>query len=192
MPNGQLRFAIYNKEGHLTSATSAAFGSAGKPGNCMWCHESSTNILREFTPEVDGYVTKETFVNDMSSLQADIEAWRNQFKLDLDYREVNDHSTHELYYTSFMEPSALRLAQEWEMSISQVQTRLAGLSTHKPEEFKFLGELYHRADVDARSPFPVTVVPSSVREHAEYEPDFLGANKKKSPNRFYTFLLFFK
>jgi hypothetical protein len=174
MPNGQFRFAIYNEDGHLISATSAALGIAGKPGNCMWCHESATNILREFTPEVEGYVTKETFVNDMSLLQADIEAWRNQFKLDLDYRELNDHSTHELYYISFMEPSAQRLAKEWEMPISQVQALLAGLPTHINQEFKFLGELYHRAAVDARSPFPVTVVPSSVREYAEYEPDFLG------------------
>jgi hypothetical protein len=128
---------------------------------------------------VEGYITKEAFVNDMSLLQADIEAWRNQFKLDLDYRELNDHSTHELYYISFMEPSALSLAKEWEMPISQVQTLLAGLPTHRHKEYKFLGELYHRADVDARSPFPVTVVPSSVREYAEYEPDFLGTLLKQ-------------
>lgn len=174
MPNGQLRFAIYDGDGYLISATNPALSNAGKPGKCMWCHESSTNILYEFTPDVKGYVTSQTFVNDMSSLQADIVDWRNQLDLDLDYREVNDHITHELYYTSFMEPSALRLAKEWEMSMPQVQKRLEGLPTHTHEEFKNLGELYHREAVDARSPFPPTVVPGSVREYAEYEPDFLG------------------
>ena len=39
MSNGQLRFAIYNKEGNLTDASPKELGASGKPAKCIWCHE---------------------------------------------------------------------------------------------------------------------------------------------------------
>jgi hypothetical protein len=39
MKNGQLRFAVYDKNGDLIAASPQKFSNAGKPAKCIWCHE---------------------------------------------------------------------------------------------------------------------------------------------------------
>ena len=39
MENGQLRFGLYDLEGHLKAATTPALTAAGKPSKCLFCHE---------------------------------------------------------------------------------------------------------------------------------------------------------
>ena len=41
MPNGQLRFALYDLNGNLKEAASKTLTVAGKPAKCLWCHETS-------------------------------------------------------------------------------------------------------------------------------------------------------
>ena len=70
----------------------------------------------------------------------------------------------ELLYISYMEPSARRLALEWNMTESEVLNLLAGLPMHEHEEFTFLGMLYDREDVESYAPYTALPVSSSVRE----------------------------
>ena len=39
MPNGQLRFALYDLAGNPKAAATPSLTAAGKPSKCLWCHE---------------------------------------------------------------------------------------------------------------------------------------------------------
>jgi hypothetical protein len=73
-----------------------------------------------------------------------------------------------------MEPSAQRLALEWNMTEEKIKTLLAGLPVHEHAEFPFLGELYNRSEIDHFAPYEVLQVPEDAREPSLYEPDFLN------------------
>lgn len=50
---------------------------------------------------------------------------------------------------------------------------LKGLKTHKHLEFQFLGDLYHRKDIDKFSPLKSIQVSGSVRELSNQEVNYL-------------------
>jgi hypothetical protein len=167
MPNGQPRFAIYDKNGQLKTAVPTSLGDAGKPVKCMWCHESiiQPNFLLlhpQSTAFNQNISAKNTFLNTS----------RNQFDSDLSYLLLQEHHFAELLYISFMEPTATRLAQEWNYTLTETQTLLQNYTTHIHPEYPQLGNLYHRTDVDHLNPSPVLQTPESAHEASIYEPDF--------------------
>jgi hypothetical protein len=174
MSNGQLRFAIYDSQGRLESAANPSATLAGKPAKCLWCHEIS--IQRPFyaTTNTAGYYSIEEFEQTVVQKMAIVNAARQELKSDVDFSKTQDHTQMELLYISFMEPSAERLSMEWGVSVDQVQTILAGTSTHTHVEFPFLGELYNRSDIDHLAPYETLRVPEDARERSLYEPDFLN------------------
>lgn len=164
MHNGQIRFGIWDVNGNRKNAVDASHSNAGKPAKCMWCHESSIQQFYNFQKDYPGYLT-------YSDLQDKLVAYRYAHHLKqkslssgVDFSKLQDHTFTELLYISFMEPSAERLALEWGMPIEQIRQRLSGLSTHTYEEFPFLGNLYHRNEIEQYAPFKGLSVSESVRE----------------------------
>jgi len=166
MPNGQLRFALYDASGTLKPSASGTLTTAGKPTKCLWCHES--NLMGPFVEPVQA-LEERVAVGNQRLREA-----RSALRSKIDFSRAQDHTYAELLYVAFYEPSAERIAQEWNVSVDRVEELLSDLPTHAQEEFPFLGdELYSRADVDTRAPHGVIKVPSDPREPSAYEPDLL-------------------
>ena len=174
LPNGQLRFGIFDIEGNRKNNADVSHSNAGKPAKCMWCHESNINPM--FNPQNDfaGYLSYVDFQNTLITYR---ESNRNQ-KLALingvDFSQTQQHTLTELLYISFMEPSAERLSVEWNMPLPQVQNLLSGLPTHVHAEFPFLGNLYNRQEVEALAPFQGLPVSTNVREASTIEVNYLN------------------
>lgn len=175
MKNGQLRFAVYDKSGSLIPATPSEFGNpmfggAGKPGKCMWCHESNLQPLFYPTDEVVSYCSKQLFLSWIDSSKILLEKYRNGLRSDINYHNKQDHTFSELLYISFMEPSLMRLSNEWHEDTLTIRKRLKNTHTHSYEEFPFLGSLYFRDTADQYAPYTSIIVPQSVREESDFEP----------------------
>ncbi len=169
MANGQPRFGIFDVEGNRVNAASALNSEAGKPGKCIWCHESGIQPL--FFPQStqDGYLTYLQLQDTLIRFRNLLQSKQQQITTGVDYTQVTEHIQMELLYISFMEPSIERLSKEWDLSSSQVETLLEGLPTHENEEFPFLGTLYDRNMVEEFSPYNALSVSSKVREKSEVE-----------------------
>lgn len=178
MPNGQLRFALYDKKGRLKQAADHVITNAGKPSKCLWCHE--TTIQPFFTPnpvlEGPDFLSAEDFLNVRNQYLILASEYKKSLKSDIDYGKKQDHAFMEKIYLGFMEPSASQLALEWELSLEDTEQKLLGLATHTQEEFKHEG-LYVRADVDVLAPYEVIRVPDSPREFSKGESNFFSAQK---------------
>jgi hypothetical protein len=170
MQNGQLRFAIYDTTGVILAA---AKGPAGKPANCLWCHE--INIQPLFFEQIDepGFYGADEFNKIVATKTTKLEAYRNTLKSDLDFTRKQDHTYTELLYISFMEPSAERLALEWGITLESVNEKLKGIPTHIHHEFGYLGNLYYRDEIEVFAPFSSIRPPSSARNKSQYEPDLI-------------------
>ncbi len=173
LPNGQLRFGIFDVDGNRKNNADATHSNAGKPAKCMWCHESTIQPLFYVNNDHAGYLTAADFGTTLSNYR---ESYRN-LKLALtdgvDFSQTQQHTLTELLYISFMEPSAERLSLEWNLPLSQVQVLLSGLTTHVYDEFPFLGNLYYRKDIEALAPFQGLQVSDHVREASEIEVNHL-------------------
>ena len=173
MPNGQLRFAVYDSKGNLKNAADASISSAGKPAKCLWCHEK--NIQPPFFAKtaLPGYYTPDSFKTIVLTTIELLEAYRSTLNGEIDYRRLQEHTQAELLYINFMEPSAERLSREWNMPLGMVTQKLAGLPMHTHPEFPYLGILYNRMDVDRFAPYSMMRVPQSARELSGYEPNVI-------------------
>lgn len=171
MENGQFRFAIYDTLGNLLTA---ANGAAGKPSKCLWCHEINIQTLHSEQTDLAGYYSAQQFKYIVLRNTTILTNYRNTLVSDIDYTKKQDHTFAELLYISFMEPSAERLALEWNISIDEVNKKLAGLPTHIHNEFGYLGQLYFRDEVDKYAPFLSVKPPSSAREKSLYEPNLIN------------------
>jgi hypothetical protein len=172
MPNGQLRFALYDADGKLKAAASPVLTEAGKPSKCLWCHEIS--LLPPFEDNhqlADFYSTRE-FKEEIDRRTNLLESYRKQLASDIDFTKRQEHTKAELLYLSFTEPSAERLAGEWNLPLPEVRKRLHGIATHKQHEFAYLGEtLYWRKDVEELGPFKNLPLPDDARDFSQVEPD---------------------
>lgn len=171
MPNGQLRFILYDSLGNLAPAAPLATTRAGKPGKCLWCHEVNVQPLFQPTPDLPGFLTSQHFQGIVDSTNQLLDAFRATLPTALDHSEKQAHTQSELLYISFMEPSLTRIAKEWSMTEEEVQEILQDFPTHTFDEFPFLGELYHRQWVDSLAPYRSERPPDSVREPG-WEPNF--------------------
>lgn len=173
MPNGQFRVAIYDENNELATAADSMYTFAGKPAKCLWCHEVQLKITYDGKTSVPGYYPIDSFQAIIRRKQVVLDGYRSGLSSRLNYTNWRDHTLMELLYISFMEPSAGRLANEWNMSEEQVKNRLVGLQTHLHDEFLYLGDLYYRKDVEQYAPFTGVRPPDHTRELSSYEPDLI-------------------
>jgi hypothetical protein len=169
LPNGQLRFGIFDVNGNRKKSADASHSNAGKPAKCMWCHESTINQI--FTPQNDyfGYLTFTEFQNTLINYRESNRNLKLALTDGVDFSQTQQHTLTELLYISFMEPSAERLSLEWNLPLTQVQNLLSSLPTHTYGEFPFLGNLYYRNDIENLAPFDGLSISSSVREPSAVE-----------------------
>jgi len=174
MANGQLRFALYDDDGALKRTADPVLTRAGKPSKCLWCHETSLSRPFDGRTSVPGYVSLAEFEGQVAGRMQELRASRSKLASRIDFTHTQEHTYAELLYITFYEPSAERVAHEWNLPVAQVREALAGLPTHTHHEFAFLGEqLYRRRDVDALTPYGVLEPPTDPREPSAYEPDLL-------------------
>ena len=179
MENGQLRFGLYDLEGHLKATTTPALTAAGKPSKCLWCHEINLQPPFKNVTDVEGYYSTKEFRELVASATRIIASYRKTLASKVDFTRLQDHSNAEDLYLSFAEPTASRLAAEWNMPLERVQQLLASrnLKTHPHSERiddDVLGDnLYDRNDVDSLAPYATIRGPSDMREASNYEPNLL-------------------
>lgn len=172
MPNGQLRFAIYDAAGQLAPAAPANRTRAGKPSKCLWCHESKVQPLFAPSPDIDGFMTAQDFYLLTDSANHILDWYRSRQRADIQFSRRQDHTQSEFLYISFMEPSVRVVAREWGWNEEEVEARFQGFPSHVHGEFPQLGALYHRRRVDSLGPYQTLRVPDSAREPNAGEPDF--------------------
>jgi hypothetical protein len=174
MPNGQLRFAIYDDKGNLRTSADPNAAIAGKPAKCLWCHEIKLQPNFSNSPSVNGFYTKEEFTQLLAARMSLVDSYRAALNSDIDFTKTQDHTKGELIYLSFMEPSAERLAIEWGITTSEIKEKLKSMATHPHSEFSFLGnELYDRNEIEGFAPYAGVVIPSDSRESSNFEPDLI-------------------
>ncbi|WP_026703495.1 hypothetical protein [Flavobacterium soli] len=174
LPNGQLRFGIFDANKNRKNNADPSHSNAGKPAKCMWCHES--NIQTIFYPINDfpDYLSSTELNNTLVHYRQSNITQKLALNKGVDFSQTQEHTYTELLYISFMEPSVERLSIEWSMPIPEVENLLSGLSTHVDEEFPFLGMLYHRKDIESLAPFQGLSVSTSVREESQIEVNHLN------------------
>jgi hypothetical protein len=173
MPNGQLRFALYDLNGNLKTSASKSLTAAGKPAKCLWCHE--TSLIPPFVDDhqLSGYYSSEEFKNILANRTEMIRAYREKLGAKI-FTAIPNHTKAELLYLSFMEPSSSRLASEWGLAESEIEKKLDEQATHPHHEFSFLGEtLYNRNEIDHFAPYRNIQTPSDPRNASADEPDFI-------------------
>jgi hypothetical protein len=172
MKNGQLRFAVYDVNGNLIPGAESEHSHAGKPSKCMWCHEISVLPLFVQNPEPQRGISLAAFSQLVDSAQKQIDAYRNSLHSLVDFSQKQAHTQGELLYISFMEPSVLRLSNEWNVDTTAAKKRMGNLPLHVYPEFPFLGNAYFRYYADSATGYSIAKVPVSVRELYSGEPDY--------------------
>ncbi len=164
MKNGLSRFALYDLQGNLKATGDEDVTRAGKPAKCMWCHESGIQQLFRKQIDVKDYMPSSDFLDSLKRYNRELRVYQNNVWQDAFIKDRNSHTEMEIAYITFMEPSVEQLANEWQISIQEVQQKVAHLKSHRHHEFDFLGDLYHRKDIDPLAPFQVLEVPEFIRE----------------------------
>lgn len=164
MENAQLRFGVYDLNGNLKASASSEITKAGKPGKCIWCHEVNIQPLFKDQIDVKAYLTTLDFQDSLETANTKLRAHQISLWENPNFKEKQNHTFMELSYISFLEPSAEKIANEWNMPIEAIKEKLKVLKTHEHHEFDFLGELYYRKEVDALAPFKTIETVASVRE----------------------------
>jgi hypothetical protein len=177
MPNGQLRFGLYDMAGKPKAATTPALTGAGKPSKCLWCHEIGLQPPYRNTTSVAGYYSPAELRSIVNERMNIVNIYRRTLNSRIDFTRTNDHTFAELLYLSFAEPSARRLSREWKIPEDKVRALLTGSKTHAQHERVILGDrLYDRDDIDQFAPYKTIRVPSQVREAGGYEPDLVAVS----------------
>lgn len=176
MSNGQLKFGVYDADGNRKTGAERHVTEAGTPAKCIWCHEVVVQPLHRAQNNHLGHLSYKTFRDTLTYFNNQLQNYQDTLWLDEKLKNKRLHTELELVYISFMEPSAERIAREWQMPLKAVKKKLSGLETHTHEEFPFLGYLYHRKDIDALAPHQVIRVSESIREASNYEANLLENN----------------
>jgi hypothetical protein len=179
MQNGQLHFALYDLSGHLKPAATLELTKAGKPSKCLWCHEINLNPPFLNKTDLPGYYSTQDFKDLVARQMRLVSGYRQALKSKVDFRKTQDHTNAENLYMSFAQPTAERLAAEWNMPVDAVRRilRAGNLKPHPHSEEAddgILGDaLYDRSQVDALAPYTSVRAPTDFREPSSYEPDLL-------------------
>lgn len=164
MANGQLRFGIFDANGIRMNGANPSHTNAGKPAKCIWCHESGINPLFKPQRNFPDFLTADELQQRLLSYRTSHNELKSTLVNGVDYTKTQEHTLTELLYISFMEPSAERLALEWNLPFEAVQEKLKNLDTHMHEEFPFLGNLYYRKEVETYATFLSVEYPETIRE----------------------------
>jgi hypothetical protein len=183
MTNGQVRVALYDREGRLKDSANPALTGAGKPAKCLWCHEIRLLPAMNNHTETSGHYTTAQFDAEIARRMQIIETQRRTLDSQIDFARLQDHRYLEYLYLSFAEPTLARLAREWNLSPGEAARRLDGRRVIRGGgEFKFLGEeRYSRDDVDALAPYAALRVPANAREPGDFEPDLISGPHRSTP-----------
>ncbi|HTB64711.1 MAG TPA: hypothetical protein VK727_00690 [Steroidobacteraceae bacterium] len=179
MPNGQLHFGLYDLSGHLKTAATPELTKAGKPSKCLWCHEINLNPPFQNVTDLPGYYSTQQFRDLVASEMRTVASYRQTLRSKVDFRKTQDHTNAENLYMSFAQPTAERLAAEWNMPVDTVRQMLRARNLkphpHSAEaDDGILGDqLYDRTEVDALAPYTSVRGPTDFREASSYEPDLL-------------------
>lgn len=173
MENGHLKFGVYDVDSNRLNASNPLFSSAGKPAKCMWCHESQIVPAFNIQKNVTGYLSYLQFKDKLTQFDMELKEKQLQHKSGIDFSKKQDHVQMELLYISFMNPSAMRLANEWGMSEDAVLSKLQGQTSVSNTEFPFLGLLYNRNDIRHLAPYMGAEVSTSVREFSINEVNYI-------------------
>lgn len=173
LPNGQLRFAIYDINGKLKEVADEAITIAGKPGKCLWCHETGIQPLFQENPVLsgDGFISEIDFTVIRDRQNLFLAEYRGSLTNEINFFELQDHRFQEYLYIDFMEPTIERIAMEWDMDIDDVASILQDIPVHTQSEY-LIENVYHRNDIERLAPFTSTEVPESAREPSSNEPNF--------------------
>lgn len=174
MPNGQLKFGIYDNKGNLKDAASPEITRAGKPAKCMWCHETGIQPMFRKQDDFKGFLSYQNLQDSLAKFNIDLRAYQEVLWKEEAIKNRALHTELEITYISFMEPSIQHISREWNMSYEETKKRTAHLPTHRHEEFDYLGDLYHRKDIDVIAPWASLKVPESIREKSVDEVNYLA------------------
>lgn len=169
MGNGLSRFALYDKEGNLKTVGDPKVTRAGKPSKCMWCHESGIQQIFREQLEFKNYVPYASFLDSLKRYNQELRVYQDSIWKNAFIKKRSLHTEMEIAYITFMEPSVEQLVNEWQVSQSEVRSKLNHLKPHLHHEFEFLGDLYYRRDIDALAPFKCLEVPDNFREQSNNE-----------------------
>ncbi|MEP0262723.1 hypothetical protein [Dokdonia sp.] len=169
MTNGLSRFALYDIQGNLKSEGDENVTRAGKPGKCMWCHESGIQPLFRKQVDIKNHMPAGDFLDSLQRYNSELRVYQNRVWQDSLIQNRRSHTEMEIAYITFMEPSIEQLANEWQMAERAVKKKVAHLQSHRHHEFEFLGDLYYRKDIDSLAPFNVLEVPEYIREPSNNE-----------------------
>ncbi len=169
MTNGLSRFALYDIQGNLKTEGDEKITRAGKPGKCIWCHESGIQPLFRKQIDVKNYMPAGDFLDSLQRYHQELKEYQDRVWQDAFIQNRRSHTNMELAYITFMEPSVEQLVNEWQMTKDEVLKKVAHLKSHHHHEFDFLGDLYHRKDIDSLAPFKVLEVPENLRERSHNE-----------------------
>lgn len=174
MPNGQLRFAVYDAAGNIVEGSSQQSGIAGKPAKCLWCHEGHLQIDFKENAAVGNAIDYRQFNSKMKTYQQYIDHYRTSLNTEINFAAKYDHTYSELISVFFMEPTAGRLAADWGIEPAAAEDKLRNLDHHRSDEYSFMNNLYHRKDIDSVEAGNSAKVPSSLRETGGYEPNYFN------------------
>ena len=169
MENGLSRFALYDMQGNLKMAGDRKVTRAGKPAKCMWCHESGIQPISIKQIDIENHTDPKDFLDSLKRYRRELKIYQDRVWQDSFIKKRRSHTEMEIAYIKFMEPSIEQLTNEWQMTKEEVQKKVAHLKSHRHHEFDFLGDLYHRKDVDSLAPFQVLEVPEYIREGSSNE-----------------------
>ncbi len=173
MPNGQLRFSVYDADGKIMTGSPEAISEAGKPSKCLWCHEINIQPLFSNNDSISGYISQREYLNLVKTLMDTLTAARKKLNSDIDYSKTQDHSLTERLYVGYMEPSIMKLSKEWNIPAKALKDILKNNRTHQYHDFEFFGDIYYRDSIMQFAPFKACIPIFSVRENDPREPNFI-------------------
>jgi hypothetical protein len=173
MKNGQFRYAIFDSDSHRISSALTDGGNAGKPAKCMWCHES--NINPSFNPQNDylGYLTFQQLQDTLLYFRSELKSKQGLLINGVNFLEKRQHTQMELQYIMFKQPSPMRLANEWNISISEVEQLLVNEPMVDYHEFSFLPLGYIRNNIEKYAPAKGLLTSEFVREKSPLEVNYI-------------------
>lgn len=173
LPNGQLRFGIFDADSLRLDVADPAVSTSGKPAKCMWCHESKINPL--FTVQTDsmGFLPQQQLKDSLIYFQEQLLQAQMTLVSGVVYSKTQEHVQMELQYIMFKHPTPMRLANEWQMTENEVTDLLAAQTRTTYPEFPFLEAGYAREAITIFAPVNSLLTSLYVREPSPVEINYL-------------------
>ncbi|MFT4752810.1 MAG: hypothetical protein ACI85Q_000346 [Salibacteraceae bacterium] len=173
MGNGQYKYAIFDANRQRIPSADKGGVNAGKPAKCMWCHESNINPLFQIQNDYTGYLTFQQLQDTLVHFRNELGHTQSFLQNGVDFSKNQQHTQMELQYLMFKQPSSVRLANEWNINVNEVEQLLANQATFTNPEFAFLPAGYIRNNIEMYAPFQGLITSDNVREHSITEVNYI-------------------